>query len=132
MNNIQHWQLDFLERVKGSKPGEMTVMMAVQRTGKSTLNSLMYQAMQEYFNPPLEGFDLTEKEMSGNNYYCVEPIGGNWAEMFDWAKETFGEPGDLWEAHQFVWPDTDGWYANNRKFWFRNEKDRTLFLMKWS
>lgn len=126
------WQKDLLQSLEGRKPGEMMVMMSGRRVGKSRINSMMYQAMKDYLNPPLEGFDTTEKTVSGTQYYCVEPLGGNWVEMFAWAKTTYGDPADVWEAHDFIWPDAARWYANNRKFWFRDEADRTIFLMKWS
>lgn len=123
------WQTDLL---KGIKSGEMMVMMAGRRAGKSMLNAMMHKAMQDYFNPPLEGFNITENAVSGTQYYCVEPIGGNWKDMETWTKQTFGEPGDVWPNQDFAWPESPRWVQNNRKFWFRDESDRTLFLMKWS
>lgn len=127
------WQEKLLLDIEGGwRPGEMMVMMSGRRAGKSMLNAMMHKAMEDYLNPPLKGFEMTEKAVSGTQYYCVEPVGGNWINMLAWAKTTYGDPADIWEAHNFVWPDTARWYANNRKLWFRDEADRTLFLMKWS
>lgn len=127
-----NWQLDLIERLEGRKPGEMMVMMAGRRMGKSMLNSMMHKAMQDYLNPPLERLDTEEGTVFGTNYYIVSPVGGNWKDMEEWTRLTYGEPADIWKAHDFMWPENGRWYMNDRKFWFRDESDRTLFLMKWS
>lgn len=70
----------------------------------------------------------------GSRYYTVEPIGGNWREMETWCTEIFGE------RYANIWGDTDlpspkpaqRWYANNRKFWFKEQKDRDWFVLRWS
>ena len=74
---------------------------------------------------PLEGFAFSETKVHGTRYYSVEPIGGNWLEMSDWALATYGESGTFWdrECHR--------WYMNNRKFIFRDEADRTMFILRW-
>lgn len=87
--------------------------------------------MDDIMNRPVEDIVLSTRPVHGARYYCVEPIGGNWLEMEKWCFATFGEPGDIWDTHDFVWPETARWLKNNRKFWFRNESDRTLFVMKW-
>jgi hypothetical protein len=50
--------------------------------------------------------------------------------MEAWSIETFGSAIDsIWEAS----PDLiyGRWYMNNSKFWFRNEEDRTWFMLRW-
>ena len=80
---------------------------------------------------PIEDLILTEGRIHGARYYCVEPVGGNWIEMELWAHQNYGEPGEIWPKEDFCWPDNMRWCMNNRKFWFRNEADRTMFVMKW-
>lgn len=87
--------------------------------------------MNDIMNRPIEDLVLTERPVHGSRYYCVEPVGGNWKEMESWCREVFGEPGDIWESNDFCWPEMARWLQNNRKFWFRNEKDRTMFILRW-
>lgn len=71
---------------------------------------------------------LDEGRVYGARYLTVHP--GNswhWNEMMDWMNDTFGPT-----AHDGVWTPGMRWYANNSKFWFRYEKDRTLFILRWS
>jgi hypothetical protein len=44
----------------------------------------------------------------------------------EWCVESFGA-----SAEMGVWEPGARWYANNAKFWFRNDEDRTLFLLRW-
>lgn len=46
-------------------------------------------------------------------------------EIHDWCRETFG-PEDLW------WNNKGRYYMKLNQFMFRNEHDRTLFLLRWS
>ena len=67
-----------------------------------------------------------------NQPYWAEPtLGGpfsrrhkKYQEIHDWAIKTFGDSNDKWNNPR--------WSASNRKYWFKYEKDRTLFVMKWS
>ena len=69
----------------------------------------------------------------GLQYYTVEPIAGNWPDMELWCYETFGETGSIWQETKNLTPQPNKrWYANNRKFWFREEKDRDWFIIKWA
>jgi hypothetical protein len=74
---------------------------------------------------PLESFAFSETKVHGARYYAVEPIGGNWLEMSEWALATYGESGSLWDT------ECHRWYMNDRKFIFRNEADRTMFILRW-
>lgn len=87
--------------------------------------------MDDLMHRPIEDLVLTERPVHGSRYYCVEPVGGNWKDMEEWCVATYGPVGDIWEINDFVWPEEARWLMNNRKFWFRNESDRTLFIMKW-
>jgi hypothetical protein len=72
--------------------------------------------------------ELKEGRVYGARYLTVHPSNGwHWNEMMEWMVATFGPT-----AHDGVWTPNMRWYANNAKFWFRNEKDLTLFLLRWS
>jgi len=77
-------------------------------------------------NTPLERLKVSVGQVFGTDYYTVEPIGGNWLRMEQWAVQTFGTPGSVWNQTQARW------YMNDRKFWFQDEADRTMFLLKWA
>ena len=58
--------------------------------------------------------------------YWVKPCNYSrkeWDEMGYWMIKTFGN-GD--------WMMDGLWVGSDRKYWFRNEADRTMFLLKWS
>lgn len=67
-----------------------------------------------------------------NQPYWVQPeLGGlfsrrheRYQEINDWCNQTFGASTEGWNNPR--------WSASNRKYWFKYEKDRTLFVMKWS
>jgi len=72
--------------------------------------------------------ELDEGRVYGARYLTVHPNNGwHWNEMMAWMVETFGPT-----AHDGVWTPNMRWYANNARFWFRNEKDRNWFIMRWS
>lgn len=82
--------------------------------------------------------EVDEGRVFGARYYIVHPIpewdpsgdwGGidTWHEMVEWMVETFG-PTPL----DGIWTPSARWYANNARFYFRNERDRDWFLLKWA
>ena len=82
---------------------------------------------------PITDIVLSEGTVYGSRYYCVEPIGGSWIDMEFWCLDTFGNTGSIWQETKNLTPEPHKrWYANNRKFWFKSEKDRTMFIMRWS
>ena len=78
---------------------------------------------------------LDEGRVYGARYYTVQPVlpetyhqvQRTWDDMIRWNVNTFGPA-----PRQGVFEPGGRWYANNAKFWFRNDQDRTLFLLKWS
>jgi hypothetical protein len=118
----------------GFKKGELMLMRAVQQTGKSYwTNQAINRLMKDLMNRPVEQLVLAERLYSGTHFYTVEPVGGNWLDMEIWCLDTYGNPGSPWQETKNLKPETDQrWYMNDRKFWFRNERDRTLFILKWS
>lgn len=97
-------------------------------TGKRAYARLM----NDIFVKPVETMIFDTGTVYGSRYYTVEPVGGNWLEMEAWCDSTFGEcTNRIWGETKTPHPE-QRWYANNRKFWFRNERDRTMFVLKWS
>jgi hypothetical protein len=73
-------------------------------------------------------FEFSERAVHGETYSVVEPIGHiPWEEMTQWCNETLGPTAD-----DGVWTANVRWYVNNSKFWFRDERDRTMFVLKWA
>jgi len=72
--------------------------------------------------------EINEGRVYGARYLTVHPSNGSaWNEMMQWMVNTFGPT-----AHDGVWTPGMRWYANNAKFWFRNEKDLSMFILRWS
>lgn len=105
-------------------------------------NSILIQQaidrlMQDLNSNPITHLIPSEGRVYGSRYYCVEPIGGNWIEMEQWVYKVCGKPGDHMWGHEhdrnLHAPESDArWYMNNRKFWFRKDLDRTMFMLRWS
>lgn len=47
-----------------------------------------------------------------------------YAKVHEWVNDKFGHKTDSWNNPR--------WSASNRKYWFKYEKDRTLFVLRWS
>lgn len=135
MTQIHDWQKKLLVDIEsgGLKPGEMFVMMSGRKVGKSIMSSSAFQRLwQDIMDRPVEALICNVQRVNGARFYTVEPQGGSWMEMEVWCTRTFGEPGELWPAKDFNWLEGMRWAMNNRKFWFRNEKDRDWFVIRWN
>ena len=131
MGMIQPWQLRMLDKMTQYKGKELTTFAAGRNIGKSTLSSQGFQRLwDDLYNRPVEGLKLSEGTVYGSRYYCVEPIGGSWREMEHWCHTTFGLAGEHIWGEKAPEP-AQRWYMNNRKFWFRDEQDRLMFVMRW-
>ena len=129
---LHPWQQDMLKKMSGFKKSELMVMAAGRQTGKSYFTQYTIdRLMRDLNSQPITDLVLSEGTVYGSRYHCVEPIGGNWREMEQWSIKTYGEVGSVWRADKWVEEPAQRWYANNRKFWFRNEADRTMFILKW-
>jgi hypothetical protein len=128
---IQPWQMNVLNKLQGIKSSQLTLTMAGRRSGKSQMSSVAFQRLwDELHRLPVEDLKLTEGTVYGSRYYCVEPVGGSWREMEHWCSEHFGSVGEhIWGEK--VPEPVQRWYMNNRKFWFRDEQDRLIFVMRW-
>ena len=120
------WQKDIIDKVAGGKPGELKVMTASRNIGKSQM-ALYMKLWNDLFDPEEPGLESGEGKVFGRLYYTVRPKGIPWYEMEPWCKETFGPTPEFG-----VWAPDARWYMNAEQFWFRDEKDRTLFVLKWS
>jgi hypothetical protein len=131
------WQQNIFDQIttSGVKPGEMMVISAGRRAGKSHFTQqAIERLMRDLNSQPVTDLVLSEGRVYGARYHCVEPIGGNWREMEDWCISTYGaSTGSIWaqEVDKSTPLVNERWYANNRKFWFRKEKDRDWFIIKW-
>lgn len=119
------------------RASELKITMSGRNAGKSIWTSkAIERLMNDLMNRPIEELVLGEGRVSGARFYTVEPVGGNWLDMETWCVETFGTASDVWNiAHgndTFIWPEDGRWYKNDRKFWFRNVKDRDWFVIRWN
>lgn len=103
-----------------------TVFQRVAALGRTATFEQARNILDDVRNTHLERLEVGIGQVFGTDYYTVEPIGGNWLRMEQWAVQTFGAPGSVWN------PTSSRWYMNDRKFWFQDEADRTMFLLKWS
>lgn len=116
----------------GVKPGEMMIMMAGRQVGKSMFSAQAIERLLRDLNSqPVVDIVIGEGTVYGSRYYTVEPIGGNWLEMEKWCAETFGEGSRALWGEKTAPEPARRWYANNRKFWFKSEKDRDWFIVMW-
>lgn len=132
---MQQWQKKLLDDSLMQGP-ELKLSMAGRRTGKSVWTQQAIDRLTRDFNSrPIEQLVLAQRTYQDTQYYTVAPVGGNWLEMETWCVDTFGDRSKVWDIHlvQIVpYCERGRWYANDRRFWFRNERDRTMFIMKWS
>jgi hypothetical protein len=70
----------------------------------------------------------------GIRYHTMEPRNLEWQDsrkiwddMMLWCNHAFGELSLPWQTEP-----NGRWYANNAKFWFRDEKDLAWFMLRWA
>ena len=96
-----------------------------------TSSVALRRLMDDINGRPVEDLICSTGTVYGKEYFTVEPNGGSWFEMESWCVSTFGSAGNVWYERRDVPHPNYRWYLNNRKFWFRDEADRTMFLMRW-
>jgi hypothetical protein len=86
--------------------------------------------------------DVSDGTVYGARYHTARPMwdpdkmptgyfNSGWNDMLEWCVETFGPTASIW-GEQGAPPVNHRWYANNSKFWFRDERDLALFILRWS
>lgn len=81
--------------------------------------------------------ELSEGRVYGARYHVVHPVpnwditgdwGGvdRWNSMVEWCVNTFGPT-----PKDGVWTPGMKWYVNNARFYFREEADMALFVLRW-
>ena len=129
---LEPWQQRALNTFKGQ--GKGTIQVTGRGHGKSMAQAAYKRLFDDIYKQPVQDLILSEGTVYGSRYYCVEPVGGSWFDMEVWCLDTFGSCGDrdkIWGEMQVPLP-SERWYMNNRKFWFRTEKDRNWFIVRWS
>ncbi len=98
----------------------------VEEVAKQIAKSIDTEVLMNAMN--WKGLEYSDGRVYGARYLTVHPLNGaRWNEMMAWMVETFGPT-----AHDGVWTPGMRWYANNAKFWFRNQKDLDWFVLRWS
>ena len=124
------WQMELLEKMYKYK-GRGMIQVTGRLAGKSHARAAYQRLFDAIYNVPVTDIVLGEGRVYGARYYTAEPVGGNWQEMEAWCYETFGNAGDkIWGEPEAPEP-AQRWYMNNRKFWFRDDRDRMIFVLKW-
>jgi hypothetical protein len=130
MGMMYPWQMDLLDKMTKYQ-GKGFVQVTGRNMGKSTLSSSAFQRLwNDLHARPVEDLKLSEGTVYGSRYYTVEPVGGNWPEMELWCIEHFDNAGSSIWGEKTPEP-AQRWYTNNRKFWFRDEMDRMIFVLRW-
>jgi hypothetical protein len=128
---IHPWQIKMLDKMTQYKGKELTTFAAGRNTGKSAFSAQAFQRLfEDLHNRPVDDLKLSEGTVYGSRYYCVEPTGGSWRDMEHWCHTTFGSAGEHIWGEKAPEP-AQRWYMNNRKFWFRDDTDRLMFVMRW-
>ena len=104
----------------------------MQITGRtSTTDQAIQRLIRDLNSRPLDSLVCSTGTVYGSQYLTVEPIGGSWLDMESWCYDTFGSSGaSIWGSD--IPEPRCRWYANNRKFWFRDCADRDWFVLRWS
>ena len=121
---LPKWQQDAIDKL--GVDGRLYMNMARQ-SGKSTMIKDWAKTLEQF----VQGFrlELSEGTVFGQKYYCVEPQGWIWRDfefkdMQAWCESTMERESDT------ITPNLR-WYVNGGQFWFRDETDRTMFVMRW-
>lgn len=83
--------------------------------------------------------EISQGTIYGQDYYCVRPVGYHWREpqvewneMIQWCIDTLGVCSYTNDSRPGVWEPDQRWYVNGTRFWFKDEADRTMFVLRFS
>jgi hypothetical protein len=120
VNKPQRWQKLMSKHV---------AMMSGRRLGKTQMAN--WEQIRAELNE-LYRLEIDTGTVYGQEYYTVMPKGWmwrdfEWNDLREWCDETFGPtPADG------IWTPDQRWYVNSERFWFKNQKDRDWFVLRWS
>ena len=124
---LPKWQQDAIDKL--GVDGRLYITMARQ-SGKSTIIKDWAKTLEEFS----KGYKLeySTGTVFGQEYFCIKPVGFiwngiAWKHFEDWCAENLGPT-----PKDGIWTAGSRWYANDGQFWFRDEKDRTMFILRWS
>ena len=89
--------------------------------------NLIAKLWSQIYDQEVPTLTLREGTVYGEPYYAVECRGYIWPDLYDWCANSFGPI-----SKQGVWEPGCRWYENNTAFWFKHQKDRDWFVMRWS
>jgi hypothetical protein len=99
-----------------------------RRAGKSTIMNDWAKTLKEF----TQGYKIETSigKVLGREYYCARPLGWIWndfqvCDMELWCEETMG-------TRPALLSDQQRWLINGGQFWFRDEKDQVMFILRWS
>lgn len=83
--------------------------------------------------------EVSDGTILGSHYHSAKPIyddgayaisgrSEKWDKAVEWCVENFGTTRLPWVNGGKL----ERWYVNNSTFWFKNEEDLTLFLLRWA
>jgi len=82
---------------------------------------------------------LDEGQVYGARYHTVKPMWPEWDSVFNWSDVTPWHDMVAWCVKTYgptprdgVWTPGARWYVNNTKFWFKNQEDQMIFMLRWS
>ena len=70
----------------------------------------------------------TAKPVYDDGAYAITGRSAKWDKAVEWCVEQFGPTRLPWQSNGKL----ERWYVNNSIFWFKNEEDLTLFLLRWA
>ena len=109
------------------------IQQGIQQTGfkigYTNGNSLSQRLFRIVDDGPVEEIKIGKQKIHGITFYTAEPIGGIWKEMTSWVSKMCGSSINRRPTAKHI--AKYRWFTNDHKFYFRNEADRTMFVLKW-
>ncbi len=107
--------------------GSKVVLSTARQMGKSDLNWKHIQdLLVNVLHKNMSQLIIDTGTVFGEEYWSVEPVGGDWLAIMEWCHKTYGN-------HSDPRKEPGGrWYTESRKIWFREQKDRDWFVLRWN